>query len=102
MKRHAEALHELSEAECAELGEIQGRTAKLLFRETGCEKEYSICLAEAEGFHHVHCHMVAKPHNLPDHIKGANVFGLLKVREDEAPWEQIVAFCEKMKQEFDS
>ena len=47
LKRHAEALHELSEEESHELAELQLRTAKILHSEIGSEKEYIACFGEA-------------------------------------------------------
>ena len=47
LRRHAEALHELTEAEAEELGVLQRAAAMALHQELGCAKEYSICYGEA-------------------------------------------------------
>src|SRR5690349_5354536 len=59
LKRHAEALHELTAEEFVELGQILSRVINVLFEETHCEKEYVSCYAETEHFHHVHFHVFA-------------------------------------------
>ena len=98
LKRHVEALHDLAGEEFVELAELQAQFAKLLRKELGCEKEYSACFAEAEGFHHVHFHLVAKPAGLPDDLRGAWIFSMLKVEENDAvSREEIAAFCEQMR-----
>ena len=56
LKRHAEALHDLTAEEFTELGQIQSRLTHVLFEELHCEKEYSICFGEAENFAHIHFH----------------------------------------------
>lgn len=102
LKRHVEALHELSGEEFAELGELQGRVARLLHGEMGCEKEYMACFAEAEHFRHVHVHMVAKDKGLPPELKGTAIFAMLKATDEEAvPPDEIKAFCEEMKASFE-
>lgn len=102
LKRHVEALHELSGEEFAELGELQGRVARLLHRKMRCEKEYMACFAEAEHFRHVHVHMVAKDKELPPELKGTAIFAMLKATEEEAvPREEIKAFCEAAKASFE-
>jgi diadenosine tetraphosphate (Ap4A) HIT family hydrolase len=102
LKRHVESLHELDQEEFRELADLQHKLAKLLHEDTGCEKEYSICLAEAEHFHHIHFHLVPKPQGLPDDLKGAKIFAMLKAEEKEAvPPDEIQAFCETLKTGFE-
>jgi diadenosine tetraphosphate (Ap4A) HIT family hydrolase len=100
LKRHAQALHELTKQECRELGELQGKSARVLFRVLDCEKEYSMCLAEAEGFNHVHVHLVAKPRGLPAELRGVRIFALLKPGEDTVPPQAVARFCEELREEF--
>jgi diadenosine tetraphosphate (Ap4A) HIT family hydrolase len=98
LKRHAEAMHELSAAECAEMGELLGRTARALREETGCEKEYIACFAEADHFHHVHIHVVPRRADLPHELQGPRSFALLNpAPETAAAPEDVVAFCERMR-----
>jgi diadenosine tetraphosphate (Ap4A) HIT family hydrolase len=101
LKRHAEALHELSTGEFTELAQIQDRLIHLLHAELHCEKEYISCYAEMEHFRHIHLHVFAKPSNLPDELKGGGSFALLKGSAEEAVApEEIIAFCELLRNKF--
>ncbi len=95
LKRHAEALHELSTGEFEELARLQALVARALAAETGCVKEYAMCFAEAEHFRHVHVHLVPRAPDLPEEFRGGRIFGLLNVDEREAvPAAEVTAFCE--------
>ena len=99
LKRHAEALHELSAGECAEMGELLGRTARALRDETGCEKEYLACFTEADHFHHVHVHVIPRQADLARELQGPRIFALLHPAPGEAATpEEVVAFCERMRE----
>lgn len=101
LKRHAEALHELTEAEFAELAQLQARLVRVLHAELQCEKEYVACYAEAEHFHHIHFHVFAKPADLPPELKGGKSFDIIKATEAEAvPPAEIIAFCELLRERF--
>jgi diadenosine tetraphosphate (Ap4A) HIT family hydrolase len=101
LKRHAEALHELTSDEFNELAQIQAKLTHSLFEELGCEKEYISCYAEAEHFRHIHFHVFAKPQDLSSDLKGGKSFALIKVAEDESvPSNEIIAFCEVLKNKF--
>jgi diadenosine tetraphosphate (Ap4A) HIT family hydrolase len=101
LKHHAEALHELSAAECAEMGELVGRTARALCDETACEKEYVACFAEAEHFQHVHIHVVPRQAGLPHEVQGPHSFALLKPAPSEAVApEAVSAFSERLRIRF--
>jgi diadenosine tetraphosphate (Ap4A) HIT family hydrolase len=102
LKRHAEALHELTSEEFAELAQIQAKLIPLLHEELHCEKEYISCYAEMEHFNHIHFHVFAKPYDLPDEFKGSKSFALLKVPPEEAVSPQtVIAFCHSLKAKFD-
>ena len=101
LKRHAEALHELNAEEFTELAQIQARLIHLLYEELHCEKEYISCYAEMEHFRHIHVHVFAKPHDLPEELKGGHSFAWLKVTSEEAvPPNEIIAFCQLLKLRF--
>ncbi len=98
LKRHAEALHELTQEEFAELSEVQPLAARLLHDTLACEKEYAICFAEKEHFQHIHFHIVARPHDLPEELKGTRIFAMINVTEAESlPRVEIKAFCEELR-----
>lgn len=101
LKRHAEALHELSAEEFVELGQLQAKLTRLLYEELHCEKEYISCYAELEHFRHIHFHVFARPFDFPEELKGGNSFALLKAGPEEAaPPDDIVAFCQLLKDKF--
>ena len=98
LKRHVEALHELTREEFVELGELQALAVRLLHKELDSAKEYVVCFAEKEHFQHIHLHIVAIPRDLPDELKGTKVFALINVPEAEAlPRDDIKTFCEILK-----
>lgn len=102
LKRHVEALHELTADEFAEMAQIQSKLTCFLFEELHCEKEYVSCFAEAEHFSHIHFHVFAKPSDLPDELKGGKSLALLKVMPEEAvPPHEIIVFCGSLKDRFD-
>jgi diadenosine tetraphosphate (Ap4A) HIT family hydrolase len=84
LKRHAEALHELSREEFAELAEIEYRLAQVMSRDPHVEKEYMMCFSEAQGFRHIHVHFVPRPRNLSAELKGPDIFALIRVDEAHA------------------
>ena len=101
LKRHAEALHDLTPEEFTELGKLQSQITRFLFEELQCQKEYISCYGEAEGFAHIHFHVFAKPADLPEELKGGKSFNLLKVSQEEAvPPDEIIAFCELLQNKF--
>ncbi|MDQ6693897.1 MAG: HIT family protein [Chloroflexota bacterium] len=101
LKRHAAALHELTGAEFAEMATLLEKITKLLSKALDCEKEYVMCLAEAEGFQHVHFHVVPRPKGIVEELKGPRIFAMLKVSLDEAvPPGEVKALCERLKQSY--
>lgn len=95
-KRHVEALHELSREEFQELAEIQYRLAQVMSTDPAVQKEYMMCFAEGEGFHHVHIHIVPKPGDLPAEVKGPRIFARLAISEENAlPASELTAYCEE-------
>ena len=101
LKRHAEALHELTTEEFVELAQIQAKLIHFLYEELHCEKEYVSCYAEQEHFHHIHFHVFAKPPDLPDELTGGKSFALLKViPEESAPRGKVIEFCASLKSRF--
>ena len=84
LKRHVEALHDLTHEEFQELADIQYRLAQVMRSRASIEKEYTMCFAEAEQFHHIHFHFVAKPIDLPQEAKGPRIFSYLNVDQSSA------------------
>jgi diadenosine tetraphosphate (Ap4A) HIT family hydrolase len=82
-RRHVTAVHDLTDAEAAALGTWQVRLSRALRSVTGCVKTYVVQFAEAEGFAHVHFHIVPRMAELPPEYRGPGVFGLLRRPEQE-------------------
>lgn len=100
-KKHIESLHVLNSSEWYELAVLIASTVSALREVTNCEKEYVMCLAEGEGFKHIHVHVIAKSKDLAPEFKGAKIFGLLRVEpKDAVPPEEIIRFCERIKDNF--
>lgn len=74
LKRHAAALHELSDQEWEELGELQKVIVRGLHSILKTQKEYILQLAEANGFNHVHFHLVPVMEDMSRELRGANIF----------------------------
>ena len=102
LKEHKAALHELTPAEFAEMGELIQRTIRLVHRQFHSAKEYVMILAEAEHFHHVHVHVVPRAADLPSELRGPRIFALLgeKVSAEAIPPAEIAALCEELRAAF--
>ena len=103
LRRHSEALHDLSTEEFSELGEIQGRLMPLLHEVVRSEKEYVACFAELDHFKHVHFHVIPKPVGLAEQLVGSKIFAFLKVSEAEAvPRDEVRSFCLELRARLSS
>lgn len=103
LKRHIEALHELTSEEFNELSQIQQKVVQILHRELSPEKEYMMCFAEGDHFHHIHFHVVAKPKDLPPNLKGPHIFALMnKPGINVIPEHEIQDFCSDLKAKFNN
>jgi diadenosine tetraphosphate (Ap4A) HIT family hydrolase len=80
--RHVTALDELAAEEVAELGPLLRDLSAALRDVTGCVKTYVMLLAEAEGFEHVHFHVVPRMADQPAELRGPRVFALLGASPD--------------------
>jgi diadenosine tetraphosphate (Ap4A) HIT family hydrolase len=76
-RRHVTSIAELSDVEASSLGSWQVRLSRALHEVLGCEKTYIAQFAEAEGFTHIHFHIVARPPNLAKELRGPLVFQML-------------------------
>lgn len=102
-RRHVTAVHELTDAEAAALGSWQVRLSRALHRVTGCAKTYVVQFAEAEGFAHVHFHIVPRMPDLPRELRGPHVFGLLQRPEQECvPADQADGIAHALRRELTS
>lgn len=75
-RRHVTELADLTEAEAGGLGRWQLRLAAALRAEFGADKTYVAQFGEQPGFH-LHFHVVPRPADLDEQLRGPRVFGLL-------------------------
>ena len=76
-RRHAVALDDLTAGEAADLGPLLRAVSSALRDVTGCRKTYVASFAEAEGFQHIHFHVIPRQPGLEADLRGPRVFGLL-------------------------
>lgn len=74
---HLHALDELPAGALAELGPLLGALTSGLRTVVGCEKTYVGLYAEAEGFSHLHLHVVPRMPDQPADRRGPASFGYL-------------------------
>lgn len=96
LRRHAEALHELTGPEARELGLLLRRVARALREELGCAKEYSVCYGEARGFSHLHVHVIPRAPDLPPGHRGGAVFRYLRDDDEPVAPDAVTAICESL------
>jgi diadenosine tetraphosphate (Ap4A) HIT family hydrolase len=76
-RRHVTSIAQLSDEEASSLGIWQVRISRALHLVMGCEKTYVAQFAEAEGFAHVHFHIIPRSADLPAALRGPKIFGAL-------------------------
>jgi diadenosine tetraphosphate (Ap4A) HIT family hydrolase len=76
-RRHTVALDELTAGEAADLGPLLRAVSSALRDVTGCRKTYVALFAEAEGFQHIHFHVIPRQPGLEADLRGPRVFGML-------------------------
>jgi diadenosine tetraphosphate (Ap4A) HIT family hydrolase len=82
--RHITSFTELSAEAADELGGLIRRLGGALEVVTGCVKTYLMQFSEAEGFSHLHLHLVPRLADQPDDVRGPRVFAYLT--DDESRW----------------
>ncbi|MGH3504099.1 MAG: HIT family protein [Nocardioidaceae bacterium] len=82
--RHVTSFAELSPEAAGELGGLVRRLSTGLETVTGCVKTYLMQFSEAEGFSHLHLHLVPRLPDQPEDARGPGVFVYLS--DDEAQW----------------
>lgn len=74
---HVGSLDELPPAAAAEMGLLLHRCSRALREVTGCAKAYFMFFAEAEGFTHLHVHIVPRMATFTAEQQGPRVFSFL-------------------------
>ena len=74
---HVTALDQLTAQEAADLGPLLRALTAALREVLGCSKTYVALFAKAEGFAHVHFHVMPRQPDLDPGLRGPRVFSLL-------------------------
>lgn len=82
--RHLTSFVELAPQAADELGGLVRHLSSALERVTGCRKTYLMQFSEAEGFSHLHLHLVPRMADQPEELRGPRVFGHLT--DDPGRW----------------
>lgn len=69
-RRHTTAISQHCPAEAAELGSLLLAVSGAIEEYTGCRKTYVAQFAEADGFEHVHFHVIPRPADLAPELIG--------------------------------
>ena len=81
---HLTSFTELTPEAADELGGLIRRLGIALEEVTGCVKTYLMQFSEAEGFAHLHLHLVPRLAEHPADARGPRVFAFMT--DDEAQW----------------
>jgi diadenosine tetraphosphate (Ap4A) HIT family hydrolase len=76
--RHVESFADLTTEEAAGFGPIAHRLAGAMTAELGLIKVYLSLYAEAEGFAHVHVHLIPRRADMPADRRGPRAFEYLR------------------------
>ncbi len=100
-RRHVNALHELTADEYQEMGDLLERLTRVLRLETRCQKEYLAFANEQPGFH-LHGHLLPRPKDLPEALRGPGAFALLvgATEQDTVPVADVVALCNRLREKM--
>jgi diadenosine tetraphosphate (Ap4A) HIT family hydrolase len=82
-RRHVRGLAELGPDETAELGPLLVDLSRALESVTGCVKTYVMLYAEAEGYEHLHFHVVPRMADQSPDERGPRIFARLDRPESE-------------------
>jgi diadenosine tetraphosphate (Ap4A) HIT family hydrolase len=82
--RHIASFTDLTPEAADELGGLVRRLGIALQAVTGCVKTYLMQFSEAEGFVHLHLHLVPRMPDHPADARGPRVFAFMA--DDEARW----------------
>jgi diadenosine tetraphosphate (Ap4A) HIT family hydrolase len=82
-RRHVTSMGQLTGAEGAALGLLLVALSRALERAVDASKTYVAMFAEAEGFEHLHVHVVPRRPDQPKRRRGPRVFGYLRRPADD-------------------
>jgi diadenosine tetraphosphate (Ap4A) HIT family hydrolase len=81
--RHVLSFTDLTPAAADELGGLVRRLSQALEQVTGCAKTYLMQFSEAEGYSHLHLHLVPRMPDQPEDARGPRVFAYLNADGSE-------------------
>lgn len=81
--RHVVRLDDLSDDEAAALGPLLRLCSRVLGEVVGSSKAYIAFFGEAQGFEHLHIHVVPRSPDMPSGLRGPRVFRLLNAEDRE-------------------
>ncbi len=81
--RHVTTFTALTAEAADELGGLVRRLSSALESVTGCLKTYLMQFSEAEGFSHLHLHLVPRMADQPEEARGPRVFTHLGASEEQ-------------------
>jgi diadenosine tetraphosphate (Ap4A) HIT family hydrolase len=81
---HVTSFAQLSPEAADELGGLVRRVSIALEAVTGCVKTYLMQFSEAEGFSHLHLHLVPRPADQPEAARGPKTF--VHLTDDRTRW----------------
>ena len=90
VRRHIEAIDELTEEEAIELGKLLQRVSLAIKQIIGCLKTYVIQFAEMAEHPHVHFHVVPRMPDQPQNRRATEVFKYLGVSDKERVNEEVM------------
>ena len=94
---HVESLSQLTPEAALELGPLLRRLSLALELVTGCTKTYLMFFAEAEGFPHVHLHVVPRMADQAPEERGPRIFARLgRPEPEQVPPEEMDALAERI------
>jgi diadenosine tetraphosphate (Ap4A) HIT family hydrolase len=82
--RHVTSFAQLSPEAAGELGGLVRRLSIALEAVTGCVKTYLMQFSEAEGFSHLHLHLVPRSADQPEAARGPRSF--VHLTDDRTRW----------------
>jgi diadenosine tetraphosphate (Ap4A) HIT family hydrolase len=82
--RHVTSFAQLSPEAAGELGGLVRRLSIALEAVTGCVKTYLMQFSEAEGFSHLHLHLVPRSADQPEAARGPRAF--VHLTDDRTRW----------------
>jgi diadenosine tetraphosphate (Ap4A) HIT family hydrolase len=98
---HAERLTDLVPAAADELGGLLTAASRALEAVTGCVKTYVALFAEAEGFTHLHFHVIPRMADQPVSRRGPAVFESVRAPIGEVSAEQADAVSAALQQHLE-